>query len=97
MELMQLNYYLEHGLLEFDRKSERLVIHYDRYHDIVTGMLREVLALQYNGDAAAAGRFVDKYTTWRTDLHDRLARSMKASETYRYAYVTYGILEKPGP
>jgi hypothetical protein len=97
MELMQLNYYLEHGLLDFDDKTERLVIHYDRYHDVVTAMLGEVLELQYDGDADAAGRFVDTYTTWRTDLHDRLARSMKASETYRYAYVTYGILEKPGP
>jgi hypothetical protein len=97
MELMQLNYYLENGLLEFDETAGRLVIHYDRYHGVVASMLREVLALQYAGDSEAAEAFVEEYTTWSDDLHEVLARSMKQSEAYRYAYVTYGILETAQP
>jgi hypothetical protein len=95
MELMQMNFYLESGLLEFDKKSKRLIIHYDRYHDVVAAMLREVLALQYDGDAGAAEAFVERYTTWDPKLHDKLAESMKKAETYRYAYVTYGVLDAP--
>jgi hypothetical protein len=96
MELMQLNYYLAHGVLEFDRKSRRLVIHYDRYHDGVESMLRAVLAIQYDGDPDAAEAFVQKYSDWKGDVHEVLAKSMKDAETYRYAYVTYGILETQG-
>jgi hypothetical protein len=96
MELMQMNYYLENGLLEYDDSARRLVIHYDRYHDVVAAMLREVLALQYDGDPERAERYVERYTAWEDDLHGRLAKSMKQSETYRYAYVTYGVLEAPG-
>lgn len=96
MELMQLNYYLEHGLLEFDPATRRLIIHYDRYHDVVEDMLREVLAVQYDGDPGAAGAFVERYTGWTKDVHAELAKSMKDAETWRYAYVTYEVLETPG-
>lgn len=95
MELMQFNYYLENGLLEFDESSKRLVIHYDRYHDVVTAMLGEVLALQYAGDTGAAESFVERHTAWDDAVHGRLAKSMKETEKYRYAYVTYGVLEAP--
>jgi hypothetical protein len=95
MELMQMNFYLENGLLELDEGSGRLVIHYDRYHDVVAAMLREVLALQYAGDPDAAEAFVERYTTWDPEVQGRLAESMKAVETYRYAYVTYGVLDAP--
>lgn len=93
MELMQLNYYLDKGLLEFDAQRKRLVIHYDRYHDVVASMLREVLEIQYAGDPEQAEAFVKRYSAWTGDLHAVLAKSMKDSETYRYAYVTYGALE----
>jgi hypothetical protein len=93
MELMQFNFYLERGLLEFDKKSGRLVIHYDRYHDVVEAMLREVLAIQYNGNLDAANAFIDRYSTWDDHVHGRLSSAMKDTETFRYAYVTYGVLE----
>lgn len=93
MELMQLNYYLAKGLLEYDPSQNHLVIHYDAYHDVVSSMLREVLAIQYNGDKAEADAFIDAYSDWRDDLHERLATAMKERETYRYALVKYAALQ----
>jgi hypothetical protein len=97
MELMQVNYYLEKGLLEFDKKAKRLVIHYDRYHDVVADMLADVLSLQYDGDLDAADAFIDQYTGWDKGVQGRLAESMKRTEVYRYAYVTYGALDSLRP
>jgi hypothetical protein len=96
MELMQLNYFLEHGALTFDSKSGRLSIHYDRLHGVVASMLREVFGIQSAGDLVAAEAFITRYTGWRVDLHERLARAMRDAETFRFAYVTYGILASPG-
>ncbi len=92
MEVMQMNYYLEKGLLEYDAGRNRLIIHFDRYHKAVESMLREVLALQYNGDKAAADDFIDRYSAWREDLHGRIADSMKGAEEYRYGLVRYAAL-----
>ena len=92
MEVMQMNYYLEKGLLEYDGQRNRLVIHFDKYHPAVESMLREVLAIQYNGDKAAADDFIDRYSTWREDLHRRIADSMKDAEEYRYGLVRYAAL-----
>ncbi len=55
-------------------------------------MLREVMALQYSGDKAAADAFIEKYSTWDPDIQGRLAKSMKESEKYRYAIVRYAAL-----
>ena len=63
MQLMQMNYFLEKGLLEVDPAGQ-LVIRYDRYHDTVAALLREVLAVQHAGDKAASDRFIERYTTW---------------------------------
>jgi len=95
MELMQWNYYLAHGALTFDGASGRLVIHYGRFHDAVAKMLREVLELQAAGDRAAAEAFIAKWTEWRDDLHERIAAAMRAAERYRYAYVTYELVDGP--
>jgi hypothetical protein len=92
MEVMQMNYFLEKGLLEYDAQQNRLVIHFDRYHEAVEAMLREVLALQYDGDKAAADGFIDRYSTWRDDLHVRIADSMKAAEKFRYGLVRYAAV-----
>jgi Zincin-like metallopeptidase len=64
MQLMQWNFFLENGLVTFDPKSRQLAIHYDRYHDVVGKLLALVLELQYQGDKAAADRFIDQYSTW---------------------------------
>jgi hypothetical protein len=92
MEVMQMNYYLEKGLLEYDEQQNRLVIHFDKYHSAVESMLRDVLALQHAGDKAAADDFIDRYSTWREDLHARIADSMKDAEEYRYGLVRYAAL-----
>ena len=47
MQLMQWNFFLENGLLSFDPQSKKLNIHYDKYHDAVSRMLRKVLEVQY--------------------------------------------------
>lgn len=93
MQLMQMNYFLEHGLLEFDTKSSRLKIHHDRYPEVVESLLRKVLDVQYAGGVAAANAFIDTYTTWDENLHGVLGSAMRATEKYRYAYVTYDALE----
>ena len=36
MQLMQMNYFLEHGLLSYDPPNARLEIHYDRYNEVVS-------------------------------------------------------------
>jgi hypothetical protein len=93
MQLMQFNYYLEKGLLEYDGQSKRLWIHYDKYRGVVTSMLAEVLELQKNGDKAAADAFIEKYLAWEPVPHETLADAMKNAEKYRYALVRYAVLE----
>jgi hypothetical protein len=92
MELMQMNYYLEKGLLSYDANKNKLIIHFDKYHAAVESMLREVLALQYNGDKSAADRFIGRYTVWEERPHGRIADAMKGAEKYRYALVRYAAL-----
>ncbi|UCG52162.1 MAG: NUDIX hydrolase [Candidatus Latescibacterota bacterium] len=92
MQLMQMNYYLEKGLLEYDGQKNKLVIHHDQYHPVVESMLREVLALQQSGDKGAADEFIAKYSTWEESPHERVATSMKEAENYRYGLVRYGAL-----
>jgi hypothetical protein len=93
MELMQMNYFLKHGLLAFDAGSGKLKIRYDAYHDVVKSMLGEVLSLQHNGDKAAADAFIDSYRSWDDKLQGALAGSMRATERYRYVMVKYGVVE----
>ena len=91
MQLMQFNYFLEKGLLEVD-PSGQLVIRYDRYHDTVASLLREVLALQHAGDKAASDRFIERYTSWKPELHEPLAEKMRAATPYRFRIVRYAAL-----
>jgi hypothetical protein len=93
MQLMQMNWYLEHGLLAFDPATKKLRIRYERYHDVVASLLKEVLALQHAGDRAAADRFIDRWATW-DDRHAALAAAMRAVEKSRFRLVRYAALEK---
>jgi hypothetical protein len=97
MQLMQWNYFLDRGALSFNASTGRLVVHYDRFHDAVAAMLRETLAVQAAGDPIAANAFIDRWTEWRPDLHGRVAQAMRASERYRFTYVTYQALEPSRP
>lgn len=91
MQLMQLNYFLEHGLLEWD-EEHRLRVRYDRFHDVVSDLLREVLELQVSGDKQAADRFIERHTTWSEDAHEVLAHRLRQAEGSRFSLVTYGVL-----
>lgn len=90
MQLMQMNYFLEQGLLEV--RPDGLHIHYEKYHDVVGRLLRQVLALQRSGDKAASDKFIETYTRWDESLHGALAAKMRARLKYRYTLVRYAAL-----
>ena len=54
MELIQWNYFLQNGLLSFDPATNKLSIHYDKYHEVIGKLLAKVLEVQYSGDKGAA-------------------------------------------
>jgi Zincin-like metallopeptidase len=90
MQLMQWNFFLENGLLTFE--NGKLRIHYDKYHDAVGKLLKKVLDVQYQGDKAAADRFIDQYTTWRDDLHGVIAKNIRDQVRYRFRVFKYAAL-----
>ena len=92
MQLIQFNWFLDKGLLSADPKTKRLSIHYDRYHDAVTSLLRETLAIQRAGDAKAADAFITKWTAWTPELHEEIARRIRASQKYRFPLMTYAAI-----
>lgn len=92
MQLMQMNYFLQHGLISFDKKTGKLSIDYAKYHHVVGSMLKEVLAIQSAGDAKRAGAFVDKYATWDDSLQGVIAKHIRDAVKYRYALVKYSAL-----
>jgi hypothetical protein len=92
MQLMQMNYFLEHGLLGFDTATARLVIDYARYNDVIRQMLGDVLDIQLSGDAQRAAGFIDKYTTWTPELHETLARRLRDASRYRFVTIRYKAL-----
>ncbi|MGB5591314.1 MAG: NUDIX hydrolase [Gammaproteobacteria bacterium] len=91
MQLMQMNFFLESGLLRFD--GRRLDLDYALYHDTVASMLAEVLRIQEDGDAAQATRFIDQYAVWDPDLHGRLADRLRSASPYLYYMVHYQALD----
>ena len=93
MQLIQWNWYLEHGALRFE--NGRLRIDYRRFPAAVTSLLREVLAIQGAGDRTRANAFVERWTQWRPDLHEVIAQRMRESERTRFTLVTYEALDGP--
>ena len=92
MQLMQWNFFLENGLLSFDPGTKTLVIHYDKYHDIVGKMLAKTLEVQYQGDKAAADAFIDQYAKWDDNLHGVIAANIRAQQKYRFRLFKYAAL-----
>jgi hypothetical protein len=90
MQLMQWNFFLENGLLTFENGI--LKIHYDKYHSVIGKMLQKVLEVQYNGDKAAADRFIDQYAVWRDDLHGVVAKNIRDAQRYRFRLFKYAAL-----
>lgn len=91
MQLMQWNWFLEKGLLRFDGAG-KLAIAYDRYHDAVAALLKEVLSLQSAGDPAKADAFIVRYSTWDEARHGQLAAALRASPTKRFRLMRYAAL-----
>jgi hypothetical protein len=93
MQLMQWNYFLENGLLSFDRDAGRLRIDYGKYHDVVGSLLAKVLEIQYRGDKAAADKFIDQYATWDENLHGIVAKNIRDQQRYRFRIFRYSALD----
>jgi hypothetical protein len=91
MQLMQLNWFLEHGLLDFDRAAHQLSIHYERYHAVVAELLEQVLAIQQAGDKAGAERFIERWSAW-DERHQALAKALRDAEKSRFRLVRYAAL-----
>ena len=92
MQLMQFNFFMEMGLLELDGDSAELVINYDRYHEVATAMLEQVLQVQYVGDYEQADAFVKRWNYWDEKLHGELASRLRNSGIYRRTIVRYAAL-----
>lgn len=92
MQLMQWNWFLDRGVLTFDPASAKLSIHYDRYHDAVRDLLKQVLALQEAGDSKQVAAFVERWATWDENLHGRVAANIRAQQRYRFRLFEYGAL-----
>jgi hypothetical protein len=92
MQLMQWNFFLENGLLSFDPASKTLRIDYDKYHDVAGKMLAKTLEVQYQGNKAAADRFIDQYTNWDENLHGVIAKSIRDQQRYRFRLFKYAAL-----
>jgi hypothetical protein len=92
MQLMQWNYFLEHGLLSFDRETKLLRIDYGKYREVVGGLLERVLRVQYEGDKAAADRFIDEYAKWDEGLHGAVAANIRQHQRYRFRLFKYAAL-----
>ena len=89
MQLMQFNFFIEHGLVEPRGQAALLTINYDRYHEVVGGLLQEVLQLLYAGDYDMAKEFVSRWNYWDENLHGKLAERMQEAAGYRSALVRY--------
>jgi len=92
MQLMQMNYFMEHGFLSFDPKDARLQIHYDRYNTVIRKMLNDVLNIQLQGNSEQASEFIKKYTSWSPQLHGKLAERLSEASRYRFVDVRYKTL-----
>jgi len=95
MQLAQFNFFVEQGLLTFDASS-KLEIHFERYRDTVTALLREVLALQAAGDKTRAAAFFDRWGAWTTERHEPLAARVRSVQGARYRIMQYAALETSG-
>ena len=91
MQLMQMNYFLDKGVLKFDPATAKLRIDYDRYHGAVTDLLKQVLIIQESGTGAEP--FITRWATWDDQLHGRLATNIRAQQKTRYRLFNYAAMD----
>lgn len=90
MQLAQFNYFLAEGLLKVDAEG-RLSVDFARYPQVATSLLREVMALQQEGDAAKAEAFFTRWNDWSA-LHETVARRLRDATEARFRIVRYAAL-----
>lgn len=94
MQLMQLNSFLASPVLTFrPGNGKRLEINYDAYDETVAKMLKNVLALQYEGDQGKVKNYIMGLSMWSQWLHEDLAKNLREASAYRYRLVTYEALK----
>ncbi len=93
MQLMQWNWFLDRGVLRFDRSTSKLSIDYATYHDAVRDLLKEVLTLQDSGDKAKTTAFIDRWGTWDENLHGKVAATIREQQRSRFRLFEYAALE----
>ena len=91
MQLAQFNFFLDRGLLTLNNDA-RLQIHADKYRDVVTALLREVLSVQESGDKARAAAFFAKWGAWTPELHEASAARVRGVQGARFRIVEYQAL-----
>jgi hypothetical protein len=87
--LMELNFFLERGLLVFE--AGRLGIRYELHAEVVRDLLRQVLEIQSSGNRAAAADLIERYSTW-DERNEAVARAVTAASKYRFLHPRYAIL-----
>ena len=92
MQLMQWNWFLDRKVLSFDAATAKMSIDYGRYHAAVADLLKAVLALQVNGDKAAAEAFISKWGSWDEALHGKIAPNIRAQQRYRFRLFDYAAV-----
>ena len=93
MQLMQWNWFLDRGVLRFNSATSTLAIDYNRYHEAVRDLLKEVIAQQDGGDKAATGAFIDRWGTWNENLHGRIASALREQQQFRFRLFEYQALD----
>jgi hypothetical protein len=68
------------------------MIRYERFPDAVESMLDAVLKLQFEGERTSAEAFIERWTYWRADLHDTIAKTMRDNRAFQHALMRYGAL-----
>jgi hypothetical protein len=92
MQLMQWNWFLDRKVLSFDPGTAKLTIDYDRYHEAVRDLLKQVIAIQEAGNAATATAFIDRWGKWDEALHGKVAANIRAQQRYRFRLFEYAAL-----
>jgi hypothetical protein len=92
MQLMQFNWFYERGVIELEPVTGGVVIRYARFADAAAAMLEAVLKIQFEGDRAAAEEFMTRWSAWRDELHEPIAKTLRDNRTFQYALIRYGAL-----
>jgi hypothetical protein len=86
--LMELNYFLEAGLLRIE--ADGLHIDEGRARAVVESMLRETLAIMDHGSREESTAYIDRWSAW-DERHERIAGRVRASERYRTLFARFTV------